>query len=194
MAYSSKSSKSSAASILAAKQSYGKFFEQNVCAHLSSVGFFGQTGVPCMNPNGKQSTEIDALVQNAQGVGIALIEMKSSLHPENWAKYLAQSERQIRFYPEAPLVVCTRASKWHQQKNLDGYKQYVAVNCSPKLLNVIHFATTIEELLAVVRPEMQALEPMNIVVSSEEPANEIDDLALIFSKLEIDDDVTPMSY
>ena len=164
MAYSSKSS---AASIMAAKQLYGKLFEQNVCAHLSSVGFFGQTGVACM---------------------------KSSLHPENWAKYLTQSERQIRFYPGTPLVVCTRAFNWHQQQNIAGYKKYVATNGSPALLKVIRFATKIEELLVVVRPEMQALEPMNIVVSSEEPANEIDDFALIFSKLEIDDDVTPMSY
>jgi hypothetical protein len=193
MAYSRKSYKSSAASILAAKQSYGKFFEQNVCAHLSSVGFFGQTGVPCMNPHGTQSTEIDALLHYAQGVGIALIEMKSSLHPEDWAKYLAQSERQIRFYPGAPLVVCTRAFKWHQQQNIAGYKKYVATNGSPALLNVIHFATRIEEVLAVIRPQTQrqALGPMDMDVSPDD-----DCLALIFSRLQINDDYdgTPMSY
>jgi len=178
---------------MAAKQEFGKKFEQEVCQFLINAGFSGHAGVDCFNPDGTKATEIDALVQNAEGVGIAIIEAKSSLHPEDWAKYLAQSERQIRFYPRAPLVVCTRGHNPHKLRELEGYRRYVTTYGTPELRNVIRFATRIEEVLAVIRPQTQrqALGPMDMDVSPDD-----DCLALIFSRLQINDDYdgTPMSY
>ncbi len=197
MSYSTKTTKT-AAEIDADKRAYGLWFENEIRQHLSGVGFCGQAGVPCMYTNGKQATEIDVLVQNAEDFSSVIVEVKSSLHPDKWAGYLNQSERQISFYPGAPLVVCTRASTRWQQQNLAGYKQYVATYGSTALLKVIFFATTVAEFLAIVHPQI----PMDIVMTPDEPepmtidgleANIVQELIAMFSQMEIDDDVSPMS-